>query len=261
MPSESHAASGPKINPGDIVNWPMLKLVYRTDRDRIAALLPPGIEPGQNPNVNLTVYNFPVQNEPEYGVVTTVDAEYKGEEGLYAIGYGIDQEAAIFISQETNGQPKYPCAIRYFRMGDTVEARCTHHGYTFLEFRGEVTGVLPNPPDHTEDEWWIKVSRAVGSVPKAYDFPPHVVRVHSTYGTAYLEELEGRIVLNDSPWDPIRELLPMREQVSARLWTPIFLGREISLGGKLDPDAFWPHADVISGSRWPGCNGGPRYDR
>ena len=28
--------------------------------------------------------------------------------------------------------------------------------------------------------------------------------------------------------------------------------------GKPDPAAFWPHADVISGSRWPGHRGGPR---
>ena len=29
----------PQGSPGDIINWPMLKLVYRTDPDKIAALL------------------------------------------------------------------------------------------------------------------------------------------------------------------------------------------------------------------------------
>ena len=56
----------PQGNPGDIINWPMLKLVYRTDPDKIAALLPPGIEPGADPYVRLTIYNFPVPDEPEY---------------------------------------------------------------------------------------------------------------------------------------------------------------------------------------------------
>ena len=255
--SESNTA--PQINPGDIINWPMLKLTYRTDADRIAALLPPGIAPGKNPNVNLTIYNFPVLGEPEYGVVTTVDADYNGIEGLYTLGYGINQEAAVFISKEMNGQPKFVCDITYYRLGDQITARCVHQGYTFIEFQGTATEVLPNPPNHTEDEWWIKVSRAVGMAPEGYDFPPHVVRVHSSYGTAYLEKVEGSLKLGDSPWDPIKELLPMRGEASARLWTPTFLGRDISLEGKLDPQAFWPHADTIGGSRWPGQMGGPRH--
>jgi acetoacetate decarboxylase len=255
----SDSPTGPQINPGDIVNWPMLKIDYETSAEKIAALLPPGIEPGARPGVHLTVYNFPVPDEPEFGVVTTIDADFNGEAGLYTLGYGIDQESAIFISQEMNGQPKFPCEVDYYRMGDAVRAKCTHQGYTFLEFDGRVVETLENPETHTETEWWIKVSRGVGMMPTPnYDFPPHVVRVHSTYGTAFHQKVEGQLTLRDSPWDPITELLPIESEVSTRLWTPIFLGREITLQGKLDGEAFWPHADVISGSRWPGTHGGPR---
>ncbi|PLW83602.1 acetoacetate decarboxylase [Kineobactrum sediminis] len=257
----SNATGAPQGNPGDITNWPMLKVVYRTDPDKIAALLPPGIEPGANPHVTLTIYNFPVPDEPEFGILTTVDADYNGIAGEYTLGYGIDQESAIFNSQEINGQPKYPCTTDFYRMGDSVTARCTHQGYTFAEFRGTSTGATELPPEFELNEWWIKVSRAVGLMPdpaRGYDFPPHVVHVRSTYGTAWREAVEGELVLRDSPWDPLASLLPMREQVSAHLWWPIFLGREITLAGKLDPDAFMPFADTISGSRWPGTNGGPR---
>ena len=52
-------ATGPQSNPGELINWPMLKNTYRTDKDRIAALLPPGIEPGDDPHVNVTIYNTP----------------------------------------------------------------------------------------------------------------------------------------------------------------------------------------------------------
>ena len=40
-------AQAPLGQPGDIINWPMLKIHYRTDADAIAALLPPGITVGQ----------------------------------------------------------------------------------------------------------------------------------------------------------------------------------------------------------------------
>jgi acetoacetate decarboxylase len=96
-------------------------------------------------------------------------------------------------------------------------------------------------------------------VPEAtYDFPPHVVRVHTRYGTAYNQKIEGTLTLRDSPWDPIEELLPIESDVSARLWTPNSFDREITLAGKLDGDAFAPFVDTIGGSRWPGENGGPK---
>lgn len=213
MTNESGAPQG---NPGDIVNWPMLKIIYRTDPDKIAALLPPGIEPGSNPTVSITIYNYPVPDEPEYGIVTAVAASYNGVEGEY----------------------------------------------TFVEFKGMSIGEAEPLEEFDHNEFWIKVSRAVsvGGPATGYDFPPHVVQVRSRYGTAWREEVRGELILRDSPWDPLATLLPMRKQLSAHLWWPVFLDREVTLAGKLDPDGFLPFVDTISGSRWPGSNGGPRRD-
>lgn len=250
----------PKIDPGDILAWPILKIDYPTDPTNIAPLLPPGIDPSSESNVHLSIYNFPVPDEPEYGIVVTVDADYRGEQGLYTLGYGIDQESAVYISRELNGQPKYSADIEYWRMGPRVRARCVHQGYTFVEVNGTSTGVEANRDPHSEIEWWIKSSRAVGGAEKAYDFPPHVVRVKSDYQTVYQEGVDCELKLLDSPWDPIARLLPVAGDVTARLCTFMFLDRAITLEGALDPEAFWPHADTIGGSRWPGQNGGPKRD-
>jgi acetoacetate decarboxylase len=149
--------------------------------------------------------------------------------------------------------------VQYYRMLDTVRARCTHQGYTFLEFEGKVTDTLENPGEINETEWWIKVSPGVGMTPEqnTYDFPPHVVRVHTKYGTAHNQKVEGKLVLRESPWDPIAQHLPVQSDVSARLWTPSSFERDIALAGKLDAEKFTPFADTISGSRWPGKQGGP----
>jgi len=260
MSDTKNQPAAPMMPPGDILNWPMLKIVYRTDPECIEALLPPGLRKGSDSRVHVTVYNFPVHDEPEYGVVVNVDADFQGEPGMFSLAYGIDQEQAIYVSQEMNGQPKYLADITYWRMLEKVYARCSHAGYTFLEYQGKATEVVTDTPDHTEDEWWIKVSRGagMGHQQPTYDFPPHVVRVHSDYGTAYKMKVEGCLSLLDSPWDPIKSRLPIREEPVAHLWWPIFKGRDISLAGKLDPDAFWPYADTIGGSRWPGQNGGPQ---
>ena len=249
---------GPQGNPGDILNWPMLKIRYRSDAAAIAALLPPGITPGAKPNVTVTIYNFPVHNEPELGLVVNVDANHDGIAGEYTLAIGIDQEAPLFICHDLWGQPKFPCDTTYFRLGNHIEAKCVHQGVTFIEFRGDVTQTLPNPADHETNEWWIKSLRTVDPSACAYDFPPHVVRVYSKYGTAFLQELKGTLTLRESAWDPIATLLPMREQLSAQLWTPIFRDRRITLAGALDPVGFWPFVDTISGTRWPGTSGGPK---
>ena len=250
--------SAPKINGGEIMGWPILKIHYPTDPEKIAALLPPGIDPSDESNVHLSIYCFPVPDEPEFGVLITVDADYRGTKGYYAIGYGIDQESAIYISKDMNGQPKYPCEIDYYRIGKQVKARCTHQGYTFLEFKGKTVGAAELPEPHVEYEWWVKVSRAVGGAEKAYDFPPHVVSVKASYQHIHKEAVEGELVLRESPWDPIAELLPMRGAASAYLSTAMPTGRDITLEGPLDPEAFWPHCDTIGSSRWPGTMGGPR---
>ena len=53
----------------------------------------------------------------------------------------------------------------------------------------------------------------------------------------------------------------MREQVSSHLVWSAPKSRGITLAGPLDPIAFWPYADTIGGSRWPGFMGGPRFER
>lgn len=256
----SDTPAGPQSNPGEILNWPMLKIKYATDTGKIAALLPPGITAGKNPHVTVTVYNYPVGGEPEYGFVVNVEADYDGIEGEYTLGIGINQENAVFNSQERWGQPKFLADTSYYRLMDNVFAKVEHRGYTFLEFAGKSIGPVDTGPEFEQNEWWIKSSRAVDLEPEHYDFPPHVVHVKSKYGTAYMEEVQGTLKLSDSPWDPIASLLPIREQISAHLWTPIFLDRSITMAGPLDPKGFWPHADTIGGSRWPGTNGGPKQD-
>ncbi len=248
----------PTGNPGDALNWPMLKIKYLTEEANIAKLLPPGFNTASRPEVILTVYNFPVNGHPEFGLVTSVLAEFDGQEGEFALGYAIDRESEIFISQEKFGQPKYPARIDYFRMMDFVGASVCHQNYTFLEYEGAATETLDNGPEFEVHEFWLKYSRKASYTEPGFDFPPHVVNVYSKYGTAYKQKVEGRLTLRESPWDPIAQNLPVKSEPDAYLWTPIFLDRTVTLGKPLNAGAFEPYANTIGNSRWPGENGGPK---
>jgi acetoacetate decarboxylase len=250
--------TSPMSRPGDVVGLPKLVLRYPTDPAAIAALLPPGLEPTGDATVQINVYCVPVHGEPEHGISTKVPASFEGVDGSYTLGIGIDQESAIFVSQETNGQPKFPCSVAFWRMGDQVHADATHQGTRFMSFDGSTAGAVePDGVEVVEHEWWIKVSRAVGGA-RGYDLPPCVVDVRTSGVRVHTEVLDGEVVLRESEWDPYTTLLPMRGAASAELVTTRHTGREIAVVGKLDPDAFWPHADTIGGSRWPGDRGAPR---
>ena len=74
------AAQAPVGNTGDILNWPMLKIVYRTDADRIAALLPPGIEPGASTETMLvTTDSF---DEYEQEMSGSIDSDRQMKESI-----------------------------------------------------------------------------------------------------------------------------------------------------------------------------------
>jgi acetoacetate decarboxylase len=249
--------TAPLNRPGEIAGWPKLVVTYTTEPASAAALLPPGLEP-LDPVVTVGFYCVPVLGEPELGVSVKLAAACQGVAGQYTVGLGIDQEAAVHISAETNGQPKFLCDLAYFRFGERITARASHQGYTFVEYTGTVVGEAHGREgDHVEHEWWVKYSRAIGGADGAYDFPPHVVDVATTFEQQYVEDVDGALVLRDSPWDPIARLLPMCEPGRAQLITHQPKARHITNAGPLDPEAFWPHADVISGSRWPGLRGGP----
>lgn len=247
------------IRPGEVAGWPKLVVTYPTDPERIAALLPPGLERCGNAEVQISVYCVPVHGEPEYGVSIKIPAAYRSIPGWYTLGIGIDQESAIFISRDTNGQPKYPCSVRLFRLGDSVHASATHQGVTFLRVEGRSAGppTAPANSEFADNEWWIKVSRAVGEAEGEYDLEPRVVRVAMEGTTVAEEPIEADVALVSSAWDPVADLLPPLGPHRVRFVANRIASRTIAVAGPLDPVAFWPWTDTIGGSRWPGTRGGP----
>ena len=84
--------------------------------------------------------------------------------------------------------------------------------------------------------------------------------VKTSYQPTLRENVEGELILRDSPWDPIKELLPMTGPATAQLQSNQMTARDIQLAAPLDPEAFWPFMDTIGSSRWPGVMGGPKRE-
>lgn len=239
--------------------WPKLVIRYPTTPAAVAARLPAGLDAAPGPPiVQIGFYRAIVHNEAEFGVSVRIPAAFNGEAGQYTLGIGIDQESAVYISRECNGQPKYLCDVVYELGDDAVRAAGIHQGTRFAEFDGSVAGDVVVPESEgTETEWWIKSVRGLSTAGQSWDYPPHVVRVRMHAGPTRSVPLTGTLRLNPSAWDPIAMLLPPTGAASAHLEQRQIRSRTIDNVGPLDPEAFWSHADSVGGSHWPGERGAP----
>ena len=169
--------TAPQINPGEIANWPLLKVVYRTDPDKIADLLPPGIEPGAEPNVHVNIYNVPVKGEPEYGVSTKVDADlrrHRRATTASASGSTRSRRSSSARSSTASRSSRARSCTSAATTSSRRAARTRATRSSSSTARSPVSSTT-TAADYAEHDWWIKSSRAVGGVEKSYDFPPHVV--------------------------------------------------------------------------------------
>ena len=254
--------TAPQINPGEIANWPLLKIVYRTDHDKIADLLPPGIEPGAEPNVHVNIYNVPVKGEPEYGVSTKVPASYRGRARLlrdrsrHRPGVGdLHQPGAERPAQVPLLHRVLPPRRR--RRGP-LHAPGVH--VPRVPRAGHRRRRRSSPPSTRTTSGGSSRRGAVGGVEKSYDFPPHVVDVASVQTTVRKETSTGRLCCATARGIPTRRCSRCAS-CCPRTWSgPGRSAARSRSPAPLDPLAFWPYADTIGGSRWPGFKGGPRFE-
>ena len=237
--------------------WPHLIVTYPTSPENIKPLLFPGFELADTSNVTLRFYQMPVGGVPEYGLVVSVDASYKGQKGAFTLAYTIDQEEAVSISVECTGQPKYLGEIDYYRLGEKIVAECRHQDYRFAGYKGNVTGPIEHTMDSEDYEFWVKYQRTVDY--QGFDFPPHVVTVKRTgLEVVSCEAVDGELTLRESPWDPVAELLPVEGEVTAIMRRHKMTGRTVEMGDALDAEACKARMDCIGSTRWPGLWGGPK---
>ncbi|MBL7500024.1 acetoacetate decarboxylase family protein [Frankia sp. CNm7] len=221
---------------------PSLEVVYLTDPEALAAVLPPPLTPPAEPRVHVRITDidltFGEYRHKELVGFLAVDAVYDGFTGEYPLLIPIDLESAISVSRERNGEPKKLADIELIRAGDHVEGRITRNGVTFVEIVGDVAGPLPVGEPYPAAQWWYKFMPAVSG--SGFDGDPLLVRYDQVRTPVTAESVEGKLVLRDEPTAPIVDL-PVRETASIA-WTTRSSKGKASVVGPVDPVAFEPFA-------------------
>jgi acetoacetate decarboxylase len=194
---------------------PRLEVVYLTDPEVHAAVLPPPLTPPAEPRVRVHFTRIEIDGHV-HEIVGSVnlDAMFGDRLGQFCAVMPIDLETAVSPSRETYGEPKKLADMVFDRDGNQIRASVTRQGVTLIEVLAEVTGEQPVPAPYEVLQFWYKFLPAVSG--EGFDAGPFLVTLHQTVKAESCEKVEGKLVLRDLPGTPVADL-PVLELESMRL--------------------------------------------
>jgi acetoacetate decarboxylase len=221
---------------------PSLEVVYLTDPDALAAVLPPPLRPPAVPRVHVRITDIDLRfgdyrHQEKVGYFA-VDARLGEIEGEYPLLIPIDLEHAVAISRERFGEPKKLAEIEMSREGDHVQGSITRGGVTFIEIAGDIIEKLPTPEPYPARQWWFKFMPGVDG--RGFDGDPLLVQLEQVRKPESVERVEGKLVLRDLASCPVVDL-PVLETVSIH-WTRRSSENTPRIVGPVDAEAFEPFA-------------------
>jgi acetoacetate decarboxylase len=189
---------------------------FETDPDLIAQVLPPPLEPGDEPLVRVSVASVDLgRGLPPFGAGTfAVQARHGTVVGNYPLVMPMTTEQSVVGGRETYGEPKKLAQVTLDRDGDRVTGRISRLGVTFVEITGRVGDELALPPERERVDFYFKFLPAPDG--KGFDGDPALVYCHRTEAARSLHAVDGEVVLRESRFDPVADL-PVRRLVSLTL--------------------------------------------
>jgi len=188
---------------------------YQTDPEVLAAVLPPPLEPGDEPRVTIRIARVDITGLPPFGAGTfSVRCWHEGTTGDYPLVMPMTSEQAVVGGRETFGEPKKLGEVTLERDGDRVVGRFARLATTFVTVTGAVREAVPNPPDGKRINFAFKFLPAPDG--KGFDAEPSLVYCYREEQTRSMERVEGEVTLAESRFDPVADL-PVRGGVEITL--------------------------------------------
>ena len=182
-----------------------LTVVYETDPEAIAAVLPRPLSPSAEPLVRVTFASVDIgKGRPPFGAGTfAVEAMHNDMVGGYPLVMPMTTEQAVVGGRETFGEPKKLSAVTLTRDGGAVHGSFARMGTTFVEINGRITGELPPTPDRRRSDFYFKF--LLDPAGTGFDADPSLVYCHRDEKTRACWSVEGDVILRDSHFDPVAD--------------------------------------------------------
>jgi acetoacetate decarboxylase len=187
----------------------LLTVVYETDADVAAAVLPPPLLPGDEPLVRVTMATVDMGGGiPIFGAGTfAVQARHGVTIGNYPLVMPMTTEQAVIGGREIFGEPKKLGDVGIEVAGDAVRGWFARMGITFVEVAGTIVEELPVPDPTERVDFYFKCLPSPDG--KGFDSEPSLVYCYREEATRALSRVDGTVTLTESRFDPVVDI-PVR---------------------------------------------------
>ena len=178
--------------------------VWETDPDVIRAVLPPPLEPSEPlARIRFATVDMgtgiPVFGAGWFGV----RAKHGSVEGEYPLFMPMTTEQSTIGGRETYGEPKKIGNVSIVVEDAHVRARFERMGFVLAELQGMLGDAIEIAPRDKVD-FYFKCSPSPDG--KGFDTEPALVHCHRHEEARDGRAINGTLVLNDSPLDPIADI-------------------------------------------------------
>lgn len=186
------------------VNSEMLRVDFRTDPDVVARLLPPPLEPADEPLVGAMVGRWQSNCVGDYdGGALYVAARHDGVDGDYVLAMYMSADAAMIFGRDLFGEPKKQSTSQLHRSGQRFNAYVERHGERLIELQAELPTDL-GPGEGGGVNFNFKARPASNGVGLEEDAILTLATFESTIHAAC--EGTGSVTLRGTVHDPIDEI-------------------------------------------------------
>lgn len=220
----------------------MLGVMFLTRPDVVKPVLPPPLEPIDQPAGLMFIAEYPDTNlGPGYREAALfLRCQYSGEQGTYCLAMPIDsQELRMINGREIYGFPKKMASIGLDRSDGQVIGWVERMGIKFVEIKASMTGTLPQLPP-TGPTFLFKAMPAADLKP-GFDGPVLLVRQHTEVEMVSLEIGTAIVELQESTYDPWAEI-PIENVVAAFHLVSNNRMHPGKVIAEVDPESYLPHS-------------------
>lgn len=181
-----------------------ISIPFETDPEVVRAILPPPLEPADQPMVNVGVSEITGSNcvGRFNGASINILARYKDLVGNYCLTMPMSTDIAVIFGRELYAEPKKLARIALKRDGQKVVGTVERYGITYIEIQGE--GMTPQEPTGQpaeSDHFYFKYTPCADG--SGLDHDPILVNVHHRGNFPYVESGKGKLIFRESVHDPV----------------------------------------------------------
>lgn len=183
----------------------LLTVQYRTRPDIVAHVLPPGLEPTDQPLATLLMGHWGRSNvcHAFSGACLYVQARHGEQVGDYCLAMQMSSDAAIIFGREVFGEPKKHGITRLDRDGDRLTGSVTRFCQPIIEVEAEMHAPVVNPPEGFVNFHYKFLPKCDG---RGLEWDPILVMARFRMFNARVESGTASLSLANTRLDPLGEI-------------------------------------------------------